>query len=805
MIVETFAWWLVLEGVGLIALPIALVVFRRLPGAGYAFAKPLGLLLCGYVFWLALSLHVLPNRPGSVVLVLLCLVAVDLILIKRQGTALAAALRGRLGLIVAVEVVFTLALFGGGHLRSFIPEIAGTEKPMDFMLLNAASRSAYYPPGDAWLAGFDVSYYYFGYVLQAMVAKLAAAPTAIAFNLGVVGAAALAAVAAFGLGFDLASLARRATFRAALVTGAAAAVFVVLLGNLEGAFEFAVANGYSGGLIQSLDIANIEGARQSGSCILSGLGGCIAYPDEESSFWWWWRATRISPDANSITEFPFFSFLLGDLHPHVMSIPYVLTGAALGLVLWRSPARLDLGFWRRQPLLLLLFAVFVGGLSFLNTWDLPTFGFLIVLLALARNATGTLGGPGHEATRAVVRALAATAAFTLPLLLLALLAYLPFYLGFSNQAAGLAAVTDEATKPLHSVLFWAPLVALALPLPLLRLGADRAARAPGRLAAAFVLPLLLFALWLLVIVVNDGAGAVDAAFADRGANWLTAVFFAAAFAVTALALWRALEAPAADEPALVPVLAATATAFLLILGAELFFIQDVFGSRLNTVFKLSYQAWLLLGVSGAYGLLVLVRPATSRALGGAELLRGAWVGVVVLILAAALLYPLGATLSRTDGLARSDRTLDGLAFTRDGAGDDFAALDWLRRRAGQGEILVEATGGQYSAAARVSSRSGIPTVIGWAGHEVQWGRSGDLLARRESDVDRTFTTGALAEALTILREYDVAYVFVGSLERGKYPAEGLAKFSALPVAFRSGETTVYRVPKLAAPQEASAP
>ncbi len=115
------------------------------------------------------------------------------------------------------------------------------------------------------------------------------------------------------------------------------------------------------------------------------MGRCLAYPNEKSSFWWWWRATRISPDANSITEFPFFSFLLGDLHPHVMAIPFVFTVVGLGLALFRDAEPLTGEFWRRRPLVLLVSALLLGGLGFLNTWDLPTFGFLLALLVVARN------------------------------------------------------------------------------------------------------------------------------------------------------------------------------------------------------------------------------------------------------------------------------------------------------------------------------------------------------------------------------------------------------------------------------------
>src|SRR5438552_2318828 len=119
------------------------MIFRRLNGCGYAFAKPVGLLLGGYLFWLALEVHLLPNRPGSIFWAFLPLIVADALILRAHGSELLAELKERWAFVLAVEVVFTLTFFVGGHIRSYVPEINGTEKPMDFMLLNAASRSRY--------------------------------------------------------------------------------------------------------------------------------------------------------------------------------------------------------------------------------------------------------------------------------------------------------------------------------------------------------------------------------------------------------------------------------------------------------------------------------------------------------------------------------------------------------------------------------------------------------------------------------------------------------------------------------------
>src|SRR6185295_2790894 len=106
---DALSWWLAIEVVGLVGLPITILFLRRLPDAGYAFAKPLSLLLGGYIFWLALSLHIMPNRPGSVVWAFLIVAAVSAVLLRLRGEEIKATFQDRLPVIVAVEVLFGVA------------------------------------------------------------------------------------------------------------------------------------------------------------------------------------------------------------------------------------------------------------------------------------------------------------------------------------------------------------------------------------------------------------------------------------------------------------------------------------------------------------------------------------------------------------------------------------------------------------------------------------------------------------------------------------------------------------------------
>jgi uncharacterized membrane protein len=388
-----------------------------------------------------------------------------------------------------------------------------------------------------------------------------------------------------------------------------------------------------------------------------------------------------------------------------------------------------------------------------------------------------------------------TAGFVAPLAAASLLLYLPFYLSFSSQAGFVDAVRDGATRPAQAFLFWGAIMAVSLPLPAYLLYRDAAARTTSRLWLAGALPLVLLVLWLLLLLVRHSAGAIPDAIEARGWNWLTAAFFASALVASLLALRRAIEVRDEASTVLVPVLVAMTTALLLIFGAEFFYVTDVFGSRLNTVFKFYYQAWLLLGVAAAVGAWWLYSELSAAGAPSLRLTRGVWAGVAALLVAGALLYPLGATLSRTEGLSEANRTLDGLRYASTGpSAPEMGLVLWLQRNANPGDRLVEAVGGQYSTAGRLSAATGVPTVLGWPGHERQWGRDGEELSRRHAAVDRVYTTESLEEALAILQQYDVTYVAVGTVERATYPAQGLAKFEGLQPVAGAGNAMLYRVP-----------
>ena len=642
---------------------------------------------------------------------------------------------------------------------------------------------------------------------------------------------------------------------AGFVMGLLGALFVGFIGNLEGLVELA----YHKSLaplqwLQWLDIKQLTDDLPSGNL----TGG----------FWWWWRASRVIHDkdllGNSIEvidEFPFFSFLLGDMHPHVLALPFAILAVALALNLllgagsWKLEAgssKLDAGnstargagvetddapsiqlqvssFWfmlgdatNLGTPGILLYALALGALAFLNTWDFPIY---VGLAALA------LGVGWALADRLSWAVAGRAAAGGIVLAALGWLLYLPFYLGFQSQLGGvLPNLLFPSRLSQYLVMFGLFLLVTVFFLILItrEISGRRVFR--GFLIAlpfTLLIPLLLLAavaLGLAVMpqgkalvqdVLNNPAVQVNVSSPTLGGlvGLVARLRLATPWTFLAVALliaWvvGALRAGLAGRgegltrghgdtelagqgemiPAsLRPCVPASPDIFaLLMIGLalsltlipEFVYLRDLFGTRMNTVFKFYYQAWLLLALASAYGVSRLAERGVAL-----------WLKLPALILAGLLVlgslwYPLAAIPSKADNFL-GEPTLDGLAYLRRNNPGDVAAIEWIRASVAPDAVVLEATGGSYSpeGAGRISMSTGNPTLLGWDFHERQWrGNEGydRLVTGRPDAIERIYRTARTEELPGLLEQWGIDYVLVGGLERNKYKISEapLARFDA---------------------------
>ncbi len=617
-----FSWWLVIELLGIVGLPLTATLLANLPDRGWALSKPLSLLLVGWLIWFPLTLiPALPFNRGWIIGTSLVFALGNAALLRRSETVgeLRRLLTRHWGYVALSEGLFAGAFALMAWVRSFTPAVVDTEKFMDVAFLSAIWRAPHLPPPDPWLSGQPINYYYFGHYLMALPAKTLGTQPAVAFNVAIALTFALAATAIFGVATNITAVARRTPhgpLTTPAIAGLIAVTFTLVLGNLNGAqVWYHIASGLS----------------KPGQPLHGNLWGWWT----QRAFWPqydWWAPSRVVP--NTINEFPAFSFVLADLHAHVLALPFAALAIGLAFNLLLASGEGISVFGRRWVgwLCLVVSGVILGSLYAINGWDLPTYVGLAVLALLIQQWLA------HERVIDTVL-LIDLATVIIMLVALGLIFYFPFYRGFSSPGLGVGVVPANQHTPIgyEIAIFGLPLF-LALSLIILRLAnlAPRRQRLSTGMASAVNWPLVIggVALALLALVTWRTLGgelwtlfwglliviacawlalrkldfrlawgkpdASDETNADNADNAPGAVDAAE----------RAAGAPPAQslrwsERAELWVYVLIGTATALVVTCELVYLRDIFGGtppalgvdfRMNTVFKLYYQAWLIFGV-----------------------------------------------------------------------------------------------------------------------------------------------------------------------------------------------------------------
>lgn len=798
-------WYLIVQVIGLLALPVAFRLFPWLSDRGYGLSKALGLLLSGYGLWMLVSFRFLRNTRTGIIFVLVMLAAVSSYLLLRHRADVWLFLCRQRRVIGVTELLFLVAFAAWAVFRAYNPELDHTEKPMELAFLNAILRSDTFPPHDPWLAGYTISYYYFGYLIAAMLTKLAGTAPAVGFNLMVALLFAMTLAGAYSVTFNLVDGFRRSAsghpeevgeneassdslafltvpFRSVLFA-LLGPLFIAVVGNFEGFLDMLHSRGFgSAGFWNWLDILDINTSPTPGGWL----------PDRT---WWWWRASRVVTQRDLlgnhveiIDEFPFFSFLLGDMHPHVLALPFAFLALAVALNILFGTGRSEDWPPRLAPVALLL-PLIVGTFGFLHSWDFPTYLALVTVAYGLRRyiEVGRLGG----------RWPSDVAIFAVWLATLSILLFVLFHIGPRPYTGGIGLVGVIKTKLRQFVVMFGLFLFVAASglLPHVR-SWWRHTRENGVSTAS----------WGIILILIP---VVAACFA---LGWWTAAVLAVAIGLGLLALFYNLRRAAgsmervtvdpetAAEPAVVPgfgnpvaastlfVLLLVVVALLLAFGTEFVFIRDRFGSRMNTVFKLYYQAWTMLAIVSAFTVYYL----TQRWRGW---LRWIWSGTLVVLVLMSLVYPVLASYTRA-GRFQRDATLNGIAYVENQRPAEYAAIRWLQDNVEGAPTILEAPGDSYRAeTSRISTTTGLPTLLGWGGHETQWRTTVPEMGQLETDIAAIYQSTDPRQVRQLLEQYDIRYVYIGPAERARY---GLArpqveKFEAfmLPV-FEQADVVVYR-------------
>jgi YYY domain-containing protein len=567
--------------------------------------------------------------------------------------------------ILIAEAVFVVAAALVIFIRLDHPQIAFTEKPMDLGILASLLRADAFPPPDMWLAGESLPYYYWGALLWTVPLAISRLPLELAYNVIVALIGGQVAVLLWVLG-------RRAA--GGWWAGLVAAFFGLFAGTPDGLRQL-----LAGGNLSTLD---------------------------------YWHSSR--QVADTITEFPLFTIWLGDLHPHLLSMPLVCLALLLA---WQAG--------KRGPGLgqICALAVLFGVAWAANPWSMPPTLAAIAILLVAREERWYW--PDREGWRrwAAVFAIGAGG----------WLVTAPFHLGFDPFFQGLGLVYGW-TNPSELLLYGGCLllpVGLGAVVFLRRLSGDR-----GEAETAVT----------LVVVATT---LVLAAASGRP----TMVLLATVLLVLVGAVLSSVAG--VDRPAI----ALAALGVFLIFVPEVFYVVDSYGEklhRMNTVFKAYIQGWIFLAVALPVLLRLISRNRTVRA------------ALMILLALVALPHPVGMVLKQ---FSADQLGIDGMRWMSVG---DRAIVHGLRKLP-PGTVMAEAVGGAYTDYARLSAASGVPAYLGWANHELVWRGHGvrEETERRKELVGQLYSQRDPQELRNLATEAGIHVVAVGALERRDFSEEGL--------------------------------
>ncbi len=690
-----WTWYLLALVLGAAAMPLTGRLFRRFQDRGWMFSKVTAIAVSGFLTWFLVAVKIIKFTTMTCIVVTLVCAAASLILYCREQKAGFECIPfAYLDLVYAEELLFFAAFLLWTYFAGFHPAAYGTEKFMDYGFMEAMMRSKTLPATDLWYSQGKINYYYGGQYFAVFLTKLSGAKVELTYNLMRTFVAGLAFAMPFSLVHQMVTdrLGKTGSrWKKALpsVTGILAGISVSIAGNMHYVVY--------GQIIPF--IRKLKG--------------------EEVSSYWFPDATRyigFNPDVEdkTIHEFPCYSFVLGDLHAHVVDIMFVLLLLGL-LYAWMKKVRTtELSgesmsrkqFWKKQLLMpqLLAAGALLGMFHWTNYWDFVIYFVVTCGAALFMNIIGQKGK--------IRWALGVTAAQAAEILILAMVIILPFTLQFdtSNMVQGIA-LAKHHSLPHQLLVLWG---------------------LPGILTILFVVSLLVEKL--------------------RGAEQKSLYHL-----LTSIRL-----------PDLFAVLLGLC-AIGLVLIPELVYVRDIYengNARANTMFKLTYQAYIMFGMTMIYVIFRLLVIGKNKIL---KVL--AFIGLFLFVWTCGYF---GNSVHSWFGEVWKPSQYKGLnatAFLETDFPEDVNGIRWLKENISDAPVVLEANGDSYSEYERVSAMTGLPTIMGWYVHEWLWrGNLSDLNAKIE-EIQEIYTSTDEARVKELLEEYNVSYIFVGSCERNKYGAD----------------------------------
>ena len=710
-------WWEILWIMGLVFMPVTARIFHGFDDKGWMHSKVLAIVICGYAEWILTSLKLIHFTTLScIVITVLC--GVISIAYSIHGKQKEIFPWKQAKLIYREEIIFFAVFLLWTYMAGFHPAAHGTEKYMDFGFMKSMMHSTTLPSEDMWYAGKAFNYYYGGQYFAVFLTKLTGTKVEITYNL----MRTMIATFAFVLPF---SLVRQ------------------MLKDKLGKRGRAWITDF-GGILAGLSVS------MSGNLHYIIYGKIFALLGIREDYWFPSTTRFIGFDPpvtgdETIHEFPSYSFVLGDLHAHVINVFFVL--AVLG-ILYAWIKRNSGKSWKQKEIFLL--GLFLGIFLFSNTWDFMIYYVVICGTLFFGNLKRYLNSTDMKPSD-MRTGIKWSVVQWIELLLTAVLISLPFHLQFKSVMVQGIGIVKIHTAFYQFCVLWA-------------------------------FPLLICGLFVVSTLIKN----------RNFTNKKNRNLF---YKINVSDLYGVVLSLCAMGLILIP---------------EIVYVRDIYektAPRANTMFKLTYQAYILFALMMSY---VLVSFVTDRirTLQKNKLnerhqkirlpkVQIAFGGMAIILLVSTCGYLINATSNWFTGFPMKSKyqTLNATGYLENAIPEDAAAIRFLNKNITGQPTVLEACGDSYKDYDnRVSAMTGLPTVLGWYVHEWLWRNNLQEENERKADVETIYTSTDKTEVQELLNKYHVDYIFIGSCEYEKYGEINTEFLSSLgEIVFKEGKTIIVKL------------
>jgi len=692
-------WWFIFLISGLIFFPLTSVIFGKFKDKGYIFSKVISLIFVSYSAFIITFLHLMKFSFTQIAVIIFIFILLNIFVIWKFNLNIVQSLRKNYKLIIAEEFVFLITLLFWTYVRGNLSDIHGLEKFMDFGFINSILRSDYFPPKDMWYTPLSINYYYFGHLATSVFIKISNIPSPVGYNLMLASTFAFAFTCTVSLSINIFDNIKK-SLKSSLA-GFLSAVLLSLGGNLVTIYTF-------------FKPYQNENPVPFWQLLFSPL----TFPNN----FWYPNATRFIPFT--IHEFPLYSFVVSDLHGHVLDIPFVLMAIGLLFSLFISQ--------KIKNINLILISFVLAILYMTNAWD----GLIYMLLTLI---IFTFINFYKKENSFSFKSLVNFALGIFSLIIGFFIFSLPFSLNFKPFVSGIGIIC--APKFLTNLEKIGPFL----------FEPDHCLRSP---------------LWQLIILYG---------------------FFY--FCVISFALFIKFKRKYVLTKGDIFIIFLISLSTLLILIPEFIYVKDIYPAhyRANTMFKLTYEAFIMLSVSAGYIIAKIITSSINK------IFLSVFILFTIILIYLVLSYPVFAINSYYNDL-KQYKGIDGTNYLKTLYSADYDLINWFNKNVTGQPVILEANGDSYTDYGRISANTGLPTIIGWPVHEWLWRGSYDVAAPRIEDVKTLYESPDLNLTKTLIKKYNIAYVVISNLEFQKYTNLNENKFKNLGnVIFQSGNSKVIKI------------